>query len=45
MERLEENERGLLCSSNISDGWWWRFMERQGDLSLRQGDSMAHVTT
>ena len=39
------NERGLLCSSNISDGLLWCFKERHGDLSLKQGDSMAHVTT
>ena len=36
-------ERGLLRSSHVSDGWWRRFKDRQGDLSLRQGDSTAHV--
>ena len=27
----------------MSGGWWRRFKERQGDLSLRQEDSTAHV--
>ena len=33
------SERGRLRTSHVSDGWWQRFKERQGDLSLRQGDS------
>ena len=37
------NESGKLWSSHVSDGWWRRFKEHQGDLSLRQGDSTAHV--
>ena len=37
------SERGKLRSTHVSDGWWRRFKERQGDLSLRQGDSTAHV--
>ena len=37
------NEKGLLKSSRVSEGWWRRFLERQADLSLRQGDSTAHV--
>ena len=37
------NESGKLRSIHVSDGWWRRFKERQGDLSLRQGDSTAHV--
>ena len=24
------------------DAWWSRFLQRQGDLSLRRGDSTAH---
>ncbi len=36
-------EKGLLRSERISEGWWRRFLERQSDLSLRQGDSTAHV--
>ena len=36
-------ERGTLRSSHVSDGWWRRFKERHGDLSLRQGDNTAHV--
>ena len=37
------SERGRLRTSHVSDGWWRRFNERQGDLSLRQGDSTGHV--
>ena len=37
------SERGRLRTSHVSDGWWRRFKERQGDLSLRQGDSTGHV--
>ena len=37
------SERCRLRASHVSDGWWRRFKERQGDLSLRQGDSTAHV--
>ena len=37
------SESGKLRSSHVSDGWWRRFKECQGDLSLRQGDSTAHV--
>ena len=33
----------MLQSGRISQGWWRRFLERQKDLSLRQGDSTAHV--
>ena len=36
-------DKGLLKSSRITEGWWRRFLERQSDLSLRQGDSTAHV--
>lgn len=36
-------DSGKLWSSRVSDGWWRQFKERQGDLSLRQGDSTAHV--
>ena len=37
------SERGRLRKGHVSDGWWRRFKERQGDISLRQGDSTAHV--
>ena len=33
----------MLKKDCISHGWWSRFLERQGDLSLRRGDSTAHV--
>ena len=36
-------ERGVLHSSHISGGWWHRFLERQADLFLKQGDSTALV--
>jgi len=36
-------DKGLLRSSRVTEGWWRRFLERQSDLSLRQGDSTAHV--
>ena len=37
------SEKGVLRSSQVSQGWWRRFLERQKDLSLRQGDTTAHV--
>jgi hypothetical protein len=37
------SEKGVLCSSQVSQGWWRRFLEWQKDLSLRQGDATAHV--
>ena len=37
------SECGRLCTSHVSDGWWRWFKERQGDLSVRQGDSTGHV--
>ena len=36
-------ESVVLKKDCISHGWWSRFLERQGDLSLRRGDSTAHV--
>ena len=36
-------DKGLLKSSCITEGWWRHFLECQSDLSLRQGDSTAHV--
>ena len=37
------SEKGVLRSSHVSQGWWRRFLERQRDLSLREGDTTAHV--
>ena len=37
------SHKGLLKGNQISSGWWSRFLERQADLSLRQGDTTAHV--
>ena len=36
-------EREHFRADHVSCGWWHRFKERLGYLSLRQGDSMAHV--
>ena len=36
-------EKGILKKDCITHGWWNRFLERQGDLSLRRSDSTAHV--
>ena len=37
------SEKGVLHSSHVSQGWWRRFLERRRDLSLRQGDTTAHM--
>ena len=37
------SEKGVLRTNRISQGWWHQFIERQKDLSLRQGDVTAHV--
>ena len=34
-------DKGALKKDRISHGWWSRFLQRQGDLSLRRGDSTA----
>ena len=36
-------DKGVLKGSKISEGWWRRFLQRQPDLSLRRGDTTAHV--
>ena len=36
-------EKGTLKKANITHGWWNRFLRRQGDLSLRRGDSTVNV--
>ena len=36
-------EKGVLRKEKISAGWFRRFRERQPDVSLRKGDSMALV--
>jgi len=37
------SDKGLLRSERVTEGWWRRFLERQPKLSLRQGDSTAHI--
>ena len=36
-------DKGVLKSQKITEGWWRRFLQRQPDLSLRRGDTTAHV--
>ena len=46
VKAIDENvarEKNVLRSERVSDGWWRRFMERQPQLSLRRGDSTAHI--
>ena len=35
--------KGVLRKDKITQGWWRNFVSRQGDLSLRKGDNIAHV--
>ena len=35
------HDKGILKKEKISDGWLWRFLERQPSLSLQKGDSTA----
>ena len=37
-------DKGVLKKENVSHGWWAQFLQRQGDLSLRHGDSTATVS-
>ena len=36
-------EKGTLKNEQITHGWWNRFLQRQGDLSIRRDDSTANV--
>jgi len=37
-------DKGILgTDSKLSNGWYYHFMERQGDLTLRKGDPIANV--
>ena len=37
-------DKGLLKPDKVmSNGWYYRFMSRQGDLTLRRGDPTANV--
>ena len=36
-------DKGLLKKECVSHGWWSAFVRRQGNLSLRRGDSTAQV--
>ena len=36
-------DKRVLKGEKISVGWWRRFLERQPNLTLRRGDSTAHV--
>jgi len=35
-------DKSILRGTKINQGWWRSFIERQGDLSLRRGDNIAH---
>ncbi len=37
------NEKGVLKSGKMSEGWWRRFKERNPHMILRTGDPMASV--
>ena len=38
------HDKGVLKSDKVmSNGWYYRFMSRQGDLALRRGDPTANV--
>ena len=36
-------EKGVLKKAHKTHGWWSCYIQRQGDLSLRVGDSTAHA--
>ena len=36
-------DKGVLKGNKITEGWWRQFLQRQPDLSLRRGDTTAHV--
>ena len=40
-----EREKGAILRKKklFMDGWWNHFLQHQGDLSLRRGDSTVHV--
>ena len=44
MQRAQSvaEKKVVLKKSRITHGWWSRFLQRQGDLSLRRGYSTAH---
>jgi len=35
-------DKNVLKGDKISQGWWRRYIERHGNLSLRRGDNTAH---
>ncbi len=40
---IREKGRMPQNQKKVSSGWWRRFMQRHSELSLRRGDSTAHV--
>ena len=42
VERVAE-EKHCLRGTQVTDGWWTKFLQRQPQLSLRRGDATAHV--
>ena len=42
VERVAE-EKHCLRGTQVTDGWWTKFLQRQPQLSLRRGDATGHV--
>jgi len=36
-------EKGVLRKDRITHGWWQKFVQRQGDLSLRRGENISNI--
>lgn len=43
VEKVAREKELFHLSKGVSDGWWWNFKKRQPLLSLRRGDSTAHI--
>ena len=43
VEKVAREKELFRGSKGVSNGWWWNFKKRQPFLSLRRGDSTAHV--
>ena len=41
--RISHKRKGCSEKECITSRWWNKFLKRQGDLSLRRGESTAHV--
>jgi len=43
VENVAQDKGILEASSTLLNGWYYRFMERQGDLTLHKSDLIANV--